>query len=212
VYKVKHHLGFTLVEMVMVTIVVAILGVYIGPKLLGGGDVAATASQNRAISILRNMQTRAMQDTRGAVVTSTDLSQSASYCYQVNFATSQFGIPDIDFVSNTNVADILQTCDSTIFVGSSLQEDPDQLFHVPSNDLASKGITISATANDGITQINAIRFDKRGKAEGRRFDNTNSDVSQTCAGDSAPSGCVIEFRGNLTAKVCVESEGYVYAC
>lgn len=204
--------GFTLVELIMTVAIIAIVAVFAYPRLLDSSDLAAAVYQKRAISILRNMQTRAMQDTRGAVATSSDISQSASYCYQVNFNTSQFGIPDIDFVSNVNVADILQTCDSTIFVNSSLQEDPDQLFHVPSNDLTSKGITISATANDGITQINAIRFDKLGKAEARRFNNLNSDVAQTCSGTAVPSGCIIEFRGNLTAKVCVESEGYVYAC
>lgn len=213
--------GFTLVELVMVIVILSILAVYAAPKLLGSGDVAATVFQNRAISILRNMQTRAMQDTRSRAP---DVgSPPVGFCYQVNFQSSQFGIPFNRFITTGNPgsdpgveaqnrADVLSTCSKNLIDTS----DPAQLFYVSNTN--SEGINVSVTASRQTFSestrpvITGIRFDKLGRAVGLGVNNVGQDISVPCSGVDTPGGCRIQFSGASTATVCVESEGYIYAC
>lgn len=177
--------GFTLVELVIVVILIGILSVYVAPRAFDNSEIAATIYQNRAISILRNMQTRAMQDTR-----------SDGYCYKVNFnnANDAFGIPSNDYSVSTNPVFIAATCANTINTS-----DPAQLFYVPSEALQGDNVDLVAIGNDG-SEISTIQFDSLGRA------NHNSG---SCAG---VNGCRIQLIGDSTATVCVEEEGYVYAC
>ena len=182
--------GFTLVELVLVVILVAMLAVYALPRLFDTSEIAATVYQNRAISILRNMQTRAMQDTR-----------NNGYCYKVYFDTTneEFGIPSNDF-SVTNDQNLINaTCADSID-----KSDAAQFFYVPSSALLKDGINLEASANDG-TDISSIVFDTLGRA---------NQTNLSCDGDSSNGydGCRIAFIGDSTAYVCVESEGYIYAC
>jgi MSHA pilin protein MshC len=87
------------VELILVVLILGIVAVYAAPRQLGSSDVAATVYQNRAISILRNMQTRAMQDTR-----------NEGYCYKVYFDTTndEFGIPSNDY-SVTNDQNLIDS-------------------------------------------------------------------------------------------------------
>lgn len=174
----------------MVVIIMAIISVYVGPKLFGTQDVASFVYQNRAISILRNMQTRAMQDTR-----------NDGYCYKVYFdnVNDQFGIPSNDYSITADTAQIEATCADTIDTS-----DIAEYFYVPSSALQEDGIDLVLRNNDG-NEISAIEFDTLGRAN-------QTDLS--CDGNSINgySGCRIEFIGNSSAYVCVESEGYIYAC
>lgn len=174
----------------MVVIIVAIISVYVGPKLFGSQEVASFVYQNRAISILRNMQTRAMQDTR-----------NDGYCYKVYFDTinEEFGIPSNDYSVTDDQNLIDDTCADSID-----KSDPSQFFYVPSSALVQDGVNLEAYANNG-TSISSIQFDTLGRAN----QNTLS-----CDGNSTNGydGCRIAFIGDSTAYVCVESEGYIYAC
>jgi len=182
--------GYTLVELVLVMVIVAIISVYAAPKVFDRSDIAAKAYGNRAISILRNMQTRAMQDTR-----------NDGYCYKVYFdnANDQFGVPSNNYSITTDTAQIEATCADTIDTS-----DVAQVFYVPSSDLTKDGIDLVLRGNDG-NVISAIEFDTLGRAN-------QTDLS--CDGDSSFgfNGCRIEFIGDSSAYVCVESEGYIYAC
>ncbi|MCC2608027.1 type II secretion system protein [Planctobacterium marinum] len=182
--------GFTLVELILVVLILAILSVYVAPRLLNTSDIAATVYQNRAISILRNMQTRAMQDTR-----------NDGYCYKVYFdnANDQFGIPSNDYSVTAITAQIEATCADTIDTS-----DIAEYFYVPASALQKDGIDLVLRGNDG-NEISAIEFDTLGRANQNEL---------TCVGNSVNgyNGCRIEFIGKSSAYVCVESEGYIYAC
>lgn len=188
--RVKLNKGFTLVELILVVVLLAILSVYAAPRIFDRSDIAASVYQKRAISILRNMQTRAMQDTR-----------NDGYCYKVNFDTANesFGIPFNDYSITNEQILIDSTCADTIDTS-----DAAQLFYVPASALIDDGIDLEVQANDG-TNISAIEFDTLGRAN-------QTDLS--CDGDSTNgyNGCRIAFLGNSNAYVCVESEGYIYAC
>ena len=182
----------------MVIIIVAIVGLYVGPKMLGGQDVAAYVYQNRAISILRNMQTRAMQDTRGPIV------NNQQYCYQVNFdaTNNQFGIPANSFISQ-NADDVAATCNPLVVDTS----DARALFYVSAAELGAKNIRVAAQGNNG-QSIDMIRFDNMGRANML----AGANHFNSCSGSNVPRGCRIVFSGGSDSRVCVESEGYIYAC
>ena len=213
--------GFTLVELVMVIIILSILAVYAAPKLLGSDDVAATVLQNRAISILRNMQTRAMQDTRSRASDVGD--PPISFCYQVNFQSTQFGIPYNRFITADNPGSdpaveaqnrtaVLSTCSKSVIDTS----DPAQLFYVTGTN--SDGVSVSASASrqsfsESVRPvITGVRFDKMGRAVGLGLNNVGQDIEVPCSGVDSPNGCRVLFSGKSSATVCVETEGYIYAC
>lgn len=183
--------GFTLVELVSVIVLLGILSAYALPRLFDTSEISAAVFQNRAISILRNMQTRAMQDTR-----------NEGYCYQVNFDNNnnEFGVPSLNYEITADAIQIAATCANTIDTS-----DPAEYYYVPASAMAEEGINLAARANNG-DEITTIQFDSLGRA---------NQGGVECAQDSENtswSGCIIEFTGDSTAYVCVESEGYIYAC
>ncbi|OIM99259.1 hypothetical protein BFR57_01405 [Idiomarina sp. MD25a] len=56
--------GFTLVELIIVLVVVAILAVGAAPLFIGSGGTESLVLRERALSILRNVQLNAMQNTQ----------------------------------------------------------------------------------------------------------------------------------------------------
>jgi len=196
--RANQNNGFTLVELILVLIILSILGAYVAPRLFGDSEIGSLVFQKRAISILRNMQTRAMQDTRG------QLPDGNQFCYQVNFDANnnQLGIPSNNFLAQTSAL-IQATCDRTRFDTS----DPLQTLYIPSTAMADKNVSMSAKGSDGVSNINAIIFDTMGRANQNVDDN--DPLSDSCAGGN---GCRILFSGAVNAAVCIEAEGYIYAC
>ena len=184
---VKKEQGFTLVELILVMVILGTVALYAAPKIFDNSAIASVTYQHRAISILRNMQVRAMQDTRDEIVA------GSSYCYQVVFDAdnNEFGIPSHTY-NSTDPLVIQQSCNNTVD-----KSDPRQFFYAPSESLNSDSISVAAYGANG-AQINRIVFDNMGRA---------NQTSQSCDG-----GCEIVFSGRSTSKVCVESEGYIYAC
>lgn len=61
--------GFTLLELIIVLVVMAIIAVTAGPRVLGTSGVSEQANRDQLISVLRLMQQQAMQDTAGPCFT-----------------------------------------------------------------------------------------------------------------------------------------------
>ncbi|TDF34526.1 type II secretion system protein [Alteromonadaceae bacterium M269] len=85
--------GFTLVELVVTIIIISILGTFAFSRFAGNTGFSEVTFQERLVSALRNIQQRAMQDTRTATI------------YQFNFSTSPpaFG-PSTDLSGSTTIS------------------------------------------------------------------------------------------------------------
>ena len=136
--------GFTLVELIIVITLVGILSITAYSRFADKDDFSAFAYQSQALSLLRNVQTKAMYDSR------------PNFCYQVNFVTSAspaFGVPIDSFSSGNQV----NSCASTI--GTNLNEG----LSTQNNELSENGLTLSVL--DGSTAISYLRFDAMGRPQ-----------------------------------------------
>ncbi len=64
IFKVSPMKGFTLVELIIVLVVVGILAVGASPLFIGSGGTESLVLRERALSVLRNVQLNAMQNTQ----------------------------------------------------------------------------------------------------------------------------------------------------
>ena len=136
--------GFTLVELIIVITLIGVLSITAYSRFSGKDDFSAYAYQSQALSLLRNVQTKAMYDSR------------SNYCYQINFVTTSspaFGVPIDNFSSGNQV----NSCASTI--GTNLKEG----LSTQSNELSENGLTLSVL--DGSTAISYLRFDAMGRPQ-----------------------------------------------
>ncbi|MBU0911594.1 MAG: type II secretion system GspH family protein [Gammaproteobacteria bacterium] len=111
--KYPMQCGFTLIELIVVMILIAILSVTALPKFWGKAGTEEITVQDQLIAVLRLMQNRAMQNT------------DPNACHQVLFTASQLGAasihPDIPCSPNSafslqqqNDADQLRLSDTDI--------------------------------------------------------------------------------------------------
>lgn len=75
--------GFTLIELIIVVILLGIISVTALPRFVGTGGAEEKTTQDQMISVLRRMQTQAMQQT------------SAAFCHQLILTQFQLGYPNI---------------------------------------------------------------------------------------------------------------------
>jgi MSHA pilin protein MshC len=92
------HKGFTLIELIVVVILISVLSVSVFSRFSGTSGFSEYTYQARLVSALRNIQTRAMHDTRDG------------YCFQINFnsAPPAFGPPTLNYTTGSS-ADTCQT-------------------------------------------------------------------------------------------------------
>lgn len=188
--KYVNNQGFTLVELVAVMVILGILAVYVAPRMFDKSDIAAYSLKNRAISIFRNMQVRAMQDTRS----------TSGFCYQVvvDSSNTRLGTPALNFSSSGSASD---SCGSTIDTS-----DSGSFYYIPTTEFDEGNVTVSASNSEGAS-LGAIRFNSKGQPIPITFDGSDAEITGTCN-----SGCTLNFAGVDSATVCFESEGYIYAC
>jgi MSHA pilin protein MshC len=75
--------GFTLVELIVVIVILAIIAIYTSSKYMGASRFSSAAAQEQVISILRHVQIAAMQ---------TNTSYQSNSCRSIFMATNQFGV------------------------------------------------------------------------------------------------------------------------
>ena len=174
----RYQSGFSFVELITVVLLIGIVSTIAVARFSGNDGIAEFTYQNRLISALRNMQQRAMHDSRNG------------FCFQINLTGGSvapaFGPPTSNFTAGNQAATCASTIDASVeFLSTTATEIADQ--------------NVIITASDGAqSSLSLIGFD----GLGRPLTNLNN-----CA-----SGCVIAFDGASTARVCVESQGYVHAC
>jgi len=161
--------GFTLLELIIVMIILGVLAVYAVPKFSGAGGYSEYTYQNRLISVLRNMQVRAMQDSR------------PSFCHRINFVSTStqvaFGPASTNYTTGNEAA----TCATSIdfnapeFLRSSATEILDS--------------NVSMTVVDGATAISAIDFNSFGAPQ-TVVSNCSAGCEVTFTGDAAATVCI----------------------
>lgn len=160
--------GFTLVELIVVILLIAILGITVLPKLQGTNEYQLVSQRDQFISLLRTAQMRAMQNTQNDSTT----------CHRIRFLNDSAGLS----AQNTSTGQ----CDNGLI---SLPSGSNSDF------LIIDEIETYTVTNGQGGSINFIEFD----SWGRPIANNG-----TCF-----RRCEITIE---TYKVCVESEGYIYAC
>ena len=136
------HSGFTMLELIVVMILITILTVSVFSRFTGTVGYSEYTYQARLLSSLRNMQTRAMFDTRD------------DYCFQINLQTSPpaFGPPTLSYVSgNAN-----DTCNTAIDFNN-----PDYLTTTDS-EMTSAKVSLVTIADDTQT-FSHMGFDDLGR-------------------------------------------------
>ncbi|MDD9197085.1 type II secretion system protein [Aliivibrio sp. S3MY1] len=75
--------GFTLVELIVVIVLLAIISVYASSKYMGASRFSSAAAQEQVLSILRQVQITAMQS---------NTSNNSNRCRSILMASNQFGV------------------------------------------------------------------------------------------------------------------------
>jgi MSHA pilin protein MshC len=176
--------GYTLLELIVVITVLGVLAVSAYSRFQGTDGVAEYTYQARLVSALRNMQTRAMQDTR------------PGYCYQINLDTTTpaFGPPTLAYAVGGGAPQQAQSC------ATSIDFSTPEYLHTGNDEMVNDNVLLSALS--GASSIDHIGFD----GLGRPVDNAQQAI---CTGSS---GCTVTLTGTASARVCVASQGYIYAC
>lgn len=133
----KTSSGLTLIELLIVLTLLGILSVTALPRFIGKGGAIEETSRDQMISVLRRMQTQAMQQT------------SAAFCHQLILTQTQLGFPNslpCDAVTaNTQLT-------STVDLNSALQ------FMSPSNSSLNFSLFNTSVATGGTSQILPFLF------------------------------------------------------
>ena len=161
--------GFSLVELITVITLIGVLAVVAGTRLQSRQGYVEYAYQDRLVSALRNMQIRAMQDTRDG------------FCFRLNFqygASSAYGPPSLDYApGNGNAPAFLAT------VGTELTDE---------------GLSLSS-ADGALINFSYIGFDALGRPLNNAANcGTGSPCRVTITGESSVDVC-IESEGYIHA-------------
>lgn len=135
--------GFSLVELITVLILIGILSVVAVARFSGSDGFSEYTYQNRLISALRNMQQRAMNDSR------------PGYCFQINLvsgsASPAFGPPTLDYAAGNQA----NTCGAGIDVSSDF-------LATTASEIASDNLTLMAL-DGAVSTLTYIGFDGLGR-------------------------------------------------
>ena len=74
--------GFTLVELIVVILLISVLGITVLPKLQGTSEYQLISQRDQLVSLLRTVQSRAMQNTQDDAFT----------CHRVLFLADKIGL------------------------------------------------------------------------------------------------------------------------
>ena len=174
--------GFTLLELIVVIILLGVLAVSAYSRFQGKDGVVEYAYQARLIPALRNMQTRAMQDTR------------PDYCFQINLTAGAFGPPALAYDPVTGEPAL--TCSTNIDFTT-----PDYL-RTDATELTEEGLSLAAVDLESATPLTHIGFDDMGRPVVNGVDEICEEKCRlTITGTLGASIC-IEAEGYIHAASC----------
>lgn len=175
----KKTTGFTLIELIIVIILLSILSVTVFSRFSGSSGFSEYTYQARLISALRNMQTRAMHDTRD------------EYCFQINFdsATPAFGPPTLSYTTGASA----DTCQTSIDFTNA------DYLTTSATEMTVDGVSLSTLSGSTPPNFNFIAFNSLGQPVDAIGElNCSSQCKIILTGESAVSVC-IESQGYIHA-------------
>jgi MSHA pilin protein MshC len=129
--------GFTLIELIIVVLLLGIVSATALPRFLGKAGVEEITAQDQIISVLRRMQTQAMQQT------------SAAFCHQLILTQTQLGFPNIlPCDADTTTTQLTAAADQN----STLQ------FNIPANSSLSLSLFNTSAVTGGSSQTLPFLF------------------------------------------------------
>ncbi|GAA5137832.1 prepilin-type N-terminal cleavage/methylation domain-containing protein [Thalassotalea piscium] len=141
----KFHKGFTLIELIIVIIILGIMMVTVAPKFFSSNGFEQFTYRNEAITTLRAIQLRAMQQTSG------------DFCHQVSVTSSQLGLlkTDTSQVSNCHLTELSDQSNSEYNQHTSVSIDNNHDVTFSVNGLAS---TFGFNQMGRVTDINGTQL------------------------------------------------------
>ncbi|PKG97785.1 prepilin-type N-terminal cleavage/methylation domain-containing protein [Paraglaciecola sp. MB-3u-78] len=171
--------GFTLIELVIVIILISILSVTVFSRFSGTSGFSEYTYQARLISTLRNMQTRAMHDTRD------------EYCFQINFdsVAPAFGPPTLSYTMGSSA----DTCQISIDFTNA------DYLTTSASEMTAAEVSLSTLSSSTPPGFSFIAFNSLGQPITATGDLTcSSQCKIILTGESAVSVC-IEPQGYIHA-------------
>jgi MSHA pilin protein MshC len=166
-----------MVELIVVIVLISILSISVFTRFSGTSGFSEHTYQARLVSGLRNIQTRAMHDTRNG------------YCFQINFLTTTpaFGPPKLNYANDTN-SDRVATCNTDI------EFDNSEYLTTNATEMTESRVSLSTLPSFSFISFNSLGqpVDATGKLA------CSSQCKITLTGDSAVSVC-IESEGYIHA-------------
>lgn len=192
----KANRGLTLIELLIVITILGILSVTVLPRFLGKGGVEETTVQDQMISVLRRMQTQAMQQTNTAFLATEGTAQRVPRCHQLILTSTQLGQPDLNPCLSDNV-----TFPSAGIPGlTSAVAESALHFRLE----AGTSIVLSArNSATGTGTLLTLPFLFRFNALGQPLDSALNRYT---------NGLRFEISGVVTYQICIEPEGYIHPC
>ena len=161
--------GFTLLELIVVMVIIGILAVFAVPRLSGVSGYSEYTYQNRLISVLRNMQIRAMQDSR------------PFFCHRINFVNTSSQVAFGPASSNYASGNESGTC------GNSVDYYSPAYLRTSATEIIEAGVLMAAV--DGSTTVGAIDFDSFGAPQ-TAISNCSAGCTVTSTGVTTAPACI----------------------
>jgi len=135
--------GFTLVELVVIILLLSVLSLVALPRFTGSSGFTEYGMQKRLVAALRNLQLKAIYDTR------------PSFCYKMLFDTSsspEFGPSTASYLGGSEAT----SC------GNAIDYNSQSYTRSELGEIAASGLSFSTL--DASTPISYIEFDNIGRA------------------------------------------------
>ena len=188
--------GFTLIELIIVVLLLGIVSATALPRFLGKAGVEEITVQDQMISVLRRMQTQAMQQTNVSFLQAEGTDQRSPRCHQLILTATQLGQPNI------NPCLLESAAHPSAGAPELTTAAKDSALHFRLPEGATIVISASNSASGSGTPLSLPLLFK--------FNSLGQPLDS--ASNRYTNGLRFDISGAITYRICIESEGYIHPC